>query len=406
MKVNLKRPLGTIFCSFLAGMLCLATAGAQGPQQPELNAVHYKALEFPAVEPAALSEGSQLPSSGRPVQVETPASSASVATWINSSPLTMSGLRGKVVLIDFWEYTCINCIRTFAENKKWYERYRKDGFEIIGVHDPEFDIAYSADNVRAAVKRFGLPYPVVVDGDFRIWKAYNNSTWPNRFLIDGKGFVRFNRPGEGGDSAFEHAIRQLLQEAHPGLEFPADYTIPAEQNAFAASCGTPTEEMYVGNWFGRGILANSEGYHEGKTLDYKLSGSVQDGHAAVSGRWETDKNGMIYRGKNREGSGEDKLVMGYHARELYAVLNVSHGKPSRLYIKQDGRDLNAKDKGTDVQFDSGGHSYVEVREPRMYYLVQNPSFGNHTVELIPSRAGLTVNSFTFGNDCQTQFPHL
>jgi hypothetical protein len=115
---------------------------------------------------------------------------------------------------------------------------------------------------------------------------------------------------------------------------------------------------------------------------------------------------MIYRGKNREGNGQDKLVMRYHAREVYGVLNVSHGKPSRLYIKQDGQDLTAKDKGTDVQFDSSGRSYIEVREPRMYYLVQNPSFGNHTVELIPSRSGLTVNSFTFGNDCQTQFPHL
>jgi len=318
----------------------------------------------------------------------------------------MSGLHGKVVLIDFWEFTCINCIRTFAQNKNWYERYHKYGFEIIGVHDPEFDIAYSAENVHTAVKRFGLPYPVVVDSDFRIWKAYNNSTWPNRFLIDAKGFVRFSRPGEGGDAAFEHAIQQLLQEAHPDLKFPADYTIPGEQNAFSPSCGIPTEEMYAGDWFGRGILANLAGYHLGKALDYKLPDSVEDGKAAVSGRWETDKNGMIYRGKKGDVNGEDKLALRYHARELYAVLNVSHGKPARLYIRQDGRDLTAKDKGVDVQFDSSGHSYIDVREPRMYYLVQNPSFGKHAVELIPSRAGLTVNSFTFGNDCQTQFPHL
>ncbi len=406
MKADLKRSLTSILCGSLAWTLSLATASAQGPGGPELSVVHYKAPEFPASGPAPFSDESELPSSSHQIQVQAPAPPASSTTWINSSPLTMSGLGGKVVLIDFWEYTCINCIRTFAENEKCYERYHKYGFEIIGVHDPEFDIAYSAENVRTAVKRFGLPYPVVVDSDFRIWKAYHNSTWPNRFLIDAKGFVRFNRAGEGGDSALERAIQQLLQEARPGLKFPADYTIAAEENAFAPSCGIPTEEMYAGDWFGRGILVNSEGYREGKTLDYKPPDSVEDGHAAVSGRWGTDKNGMIYRGKNKEGDGADKLVMRYHARELYAVLNVSHGKPSRLYIKQDGRDLTAKDKGLDVQFDSSGHSYIEVYEPRMYYLVQNPSFGNHTVELIPSRAGLTVNSFTFGNDCQTRFPHL
>jgi thiol-disulfide isomerase/thioredoxin len=404
MHARLKRILASTLRCSLVWTLALATATAQAPGAGELNVVHYKAPEFPVT--GLLANEPELPSSGRQTQGQAPAPTAPSAEWINSSPLTMSGLHGKVVLIDFWEYTCINCIRTFAENKKWYERYHRYGFEIIGVHDPEFDIAYSAENVRAAVKRLGLSYPVVIDVGFQIWKAYNNSTWPNRFLIDAKGFVRFSRPGEGGDSAFEHAIQQLLEEAQPGLHFPGRYTITPEQSAFTPSCGVPTEEMYVGDWSGRGILANSTGYHQGKTLDYELPGSVEDGHAAVSGRWETDKNGMIYRGKNKEGNSSDKLVMRYHARELYAVLNVSHGKPSRLYLKQDGKDLAATDKGVDVQFDSSGHSYIEVREPRMYYLVQNPSFGSHSVELFPTRAGLTINSFTFGNDCQTQFAHL
>jgi hypothetical protein len=122
------------------------------------------------------------------------------------------------------------------------------------------------------VKRFGFLYPVVADVGFQIWKAYNNSTWPNRFLIDAKGFVRFSRPGEGGDNAFERAIQQLLEEAHRGLHFAAEYTIAGEENAFPPSCGVPTEEMYVGDWSGRGTLANSEGYHQGKTLDYKPPG--------------------------------------------------------------------------------------------------------------------------------------
>jgi Thioredoxin like C-terminal domain len=257
------------------------------------------------------------------------------------------------------------------------------------------------------VKRFGLPYPVVVDSQFKIWRSYHNSTWPNRFLIDAKGFVRFNRPGEGADSRFEHAIQDLLREAHPGLTFPASYAIPPEEDVFAPPCGMPTGEMYVGDWFGRGVLANTEGYRDGKTVDHRLPGSVEDGRAAVSGRWETDKSGMIYRGKPKGGKpSTDRLMMRYHARELYSVMNVSHGKPSRLYIKQDGKDLTAQGKGVDVRIDSDGHSYMDVREPRMYYLVQNPAFESHTVELFPTAPRLTVNSFTFGNNCQTRFAHV
>src|SRR5690349_14324027 len=118
-------------------------------------------------------------------------------------------------------------------------------------------------------------------------------------------------------------------------------------------------------------------------------------------------NGMIYRGKKSGvAPSSDELVMRYHARELYAVMNVEHGRPSRVYIGQDGKDLTRQNKGVDVRFDAEGHSYLEVREPRMYYLTANPTSSSHKVELFPTRSGLTINSFTFGNDCQTQFSHL
>ncbi|MGH9432891.1 MAG: redoxin domain-containing protein [Terriglobia bacterium] len=423
--------LAVILTSVLAFQLVQFSARAQSAAAGELTVTHFRAPEFPppaealanpsevgaAPLPGGLGPVAQ-PGQGRTAPPGTPQTIPSQnqggaqlglaqgVTWINSPPLTMEKLRGKVVLIDFWEYTCINCIRTFATNKRWYERYHQDGFDIIGVHDPEFDIAYPVPNVRAAVKRFGLPYPMVVDDHFQIWNAYHNSTWPNRFLIDATGVVRFNRSGEGADDAMEKAIQMLLQEAHPGLKFPASYTIPPEKNAFAPDCGIPTQEMYVGNWYGRGILANAEGYHNGKTLDYQMPADVQDGGAAVSGRWETDKNGMIYRGKPKKGSFTDRLEMRDHARELYAVINVSHGHAERLYIREDGKDLTPKNKGVDVRFDSQGHSYIEVREPRMYYLVQSPEFGSHVVDLYPTAKGITINSFTFGNNCQTDFPHL
>jgi alkyl hydroperoxide reductase subunit AhpC len=416
---KVKRVLAVAILGTLFGVAVI-TARPQ-TEEPGLKSMHVKAPEFPPPaselppvpgERTAGRQQSTEPGQGAVAEpsgpeAQAPGVATTGVTWINSRPLTMEDLQGKVVLIDFWEYTCINCIRTFPDNKKWWDRYHKYGFEIIGVHDPEFDIAYRVANVRAADKRFQLPYPIVVDDHFRIWQSYYNNTWPNRFLIDAKGFIRYNRSGEGADDSFERAIQELLKEAHPGLSFPAGDTISPERDAFAPDCGVPTPEMYVGDWGGRGILSNAEGYHDGKTLDYKLPPSVDDGHAAVEGRWQTDKSGMIYRGKHKGSEpGPDHLIMRYHARELYAVLNVSHGHPERLYIQQDGKDLTKADKGVDVQFDAQGHSYLEVREPRMYYLVQNPEFGSHTVELFPTAPGLTVNSFTFGNNCQTDFAHL
>lgn len=377
-----------VFSAFLvlAALACPSAplARGQGFRPKELKVANFRAPEFPP-----------------------PGDQVSGTTWLNSQPLTMAALRGQVVLIDFWEYTCINCIRTFNDNKKWYERYHKYGFTIIGVHDPEFDIAYPVGHVARAVKRFGLPYPIVVDDWFKIWTSYKSTTWPNRFLVDAKGIVRFNRQGEGGDADFERAIQYLLKQAHPGLKFPAGYIIPPEKNRFSAACGIPTQEMYVGDWYNRGVLSNSEGYHKGKTIDYKMPAHVADGRVGLSGSWETDKNGMIYRGKNKtDNPTSDRLDMRYHARELYSVINVSHGRPSRVYIQQDGKYLSDKNKGVDVQIDSQGRSYLEIREPRMYYLVSNPSFGEHSVSLFPTRPGLTVNSFVFGNNCQLDFSHL
>lgn len=411
-----------IFAECLLLALALGGRTAAAPQmfEGELEEMHVRAPEFPP--PAQLTpSAAEMPEPnpaggaepGRPIRPasptpqalpgEAPLVAASGITWINSRPLTMADLRGKVVLIDFSEYTCINCIRTFATNEKWYRLYHHYGFEVIGVHDPEFNIAYKVVNVRDAMKRFGLTYPIVVDDKFQIWNLYHSNAWPNRFLIDANGIIRFHRVGEGGDAAFEHAIRMLLEEAHPGLKFPASETIPPGRNAFAPGCGVSTEEMYVGDWFGRGILANPKGYHDGRTIDYQARGPVGDGHVELVGRWQTEKSGMTYRGK-RGTSGE--LMMRYHARQLYSVMNVSRGHPERLYITQDGKDLTRENKGVDVRFDANGHSYIEVRQPRMYYLVQNPAFGSHSVTLRPTTGGITVNSFTFGNNCQTDFPHL
>ena len=336
-----------------------------------------------------------------------PGFKVSGTTWLNSPPLTIAQLRGKVVMLDFWEYTCINCIRTFPQNKEWYARYQKYGFEIIGVHDPEFQIAYDVNNVRAAVERFGLPYPIVVDDWYKIWKSYSNQAWPSRFLLDAKGNVRFHIDGEGDDHNFEIAIRRLLEEAHPGLQFPSSYTLPPAENTYAPQCGgVPTDEMYVGPFDGRGIIENPHPYHPGSVADYKLPKDVDDGRAVISGKWATDPNGMIFQGKAQQPDAKaSRMRMKYHATQAYAVMNVAAGKPERLYILQDGQNLTAANKGQDVQIDAQGGSYIEVNASRMYYLTANAQMGSHVLDLIPTEPGIEIDSFTFGNNCQTSFPH-
>ena len=398
-------------------------------QDSGLTVMHAPAPEFPppasavpditgpgsaGTAPAASSESGRA-GSAPPVGIQSqlPQSQSSRATplggvtWINSPPLTMRELRGKVVMIDFWDYTCINCIRTFPVNKKLWDRYRDHGFVLIGVDDAEFSSAAPVDRVREAVKRFELPYPVVVDDRFQIWNAYKNAYWPNIFLIDAHGIIRYNHAGEGDDKEIEDAIQGLLKEAHPDLALPGSDTAASDVSVTAPECGgAPTPEMYVGDWSGRGTLANPEGYHDHKTVDYAPQNSVADGHVVLSGRWETDKNGMIYRGKHKgAGPGPDRATMQYHARELYSVMNLAKGHAARVDIKQDGRYLTPGNKGADVTIDSEGRSSIEVREPRLYYLAQNPEFGSHTVELFPEADGLMIDSFTFGNNCQTDFAH-
>ena len=268
--------------TFFLGVL-VQQGQAQSTDEQGLTPTNFRAPVFPdpSKEPprpgmtSPPSPDHNQPASAPQIDTSPPEEIPAAALWVNTPPLTMGGLSGKVVLIEFWEYTNINSIRTLEQNKKWYERYHQYGFEIVGVHDPEFDIGRPAANVRAAVKRFGLPYPVFLDPDFKLWLSYHNDSLPSRFLVDSKGVVRYHRNGEGGDAGFEHAIQRLLLEAQPELKFPESYTIPPPADAFAPSCGAPTPEMYVGDWSGKGALSNREGYHNGKTQAYELPAEVQ-----------------------------------------------------------------------------------------------------------------------------------
>lgn len=323
------------------------------------------------------------------------------AQWIDTGaagkkvPHSIKGYRGHVLLIDFWEFTCINCIRDFSVLKRWYAKYHADGFDIVGVHFGEFAIGFNADNVRDAAKRFQLPWPIVADTNGSIWRAYHSDSWPNRYLIDPEGDIVLHVAGEGNNLPMEEKIRELLLPTHPEVnQIPLD---PPE-NTFSPSCGICTDETYVGDWYGRGAIANPKGYNnDGEVTNFHLDAAPADGKVMLSGHWITKQDGVT--SDEKHGTAE----LRYHARSVYAVLSVEDPKkPVRVELLQDGKALDQSEAGVDVRFDAQG-SYMEVSSPRMYYLVKNPAFGSHLLTLEPQRSDFVLHSFTYGNNCQQDF---
>jgi thiol-disulfide isomerase/thioredoxin len=326
---------------------------------------------------------------------------ASDAQWIDTGtagknvPHSIKGYRGRVLLIDFWEFTCINCIRDFSVLKRWYAKYHSFGLDIVGVHYGEFAIGFNADNVRDAAKRFQLPWPVVADNNGSIWRAYHSDVWPNRYLIDPNGDIVFHIEGEGKNRPMEEKIRALLAPAHPEVnQLPLD---PPE-DTFAPSCGVSTDETYVGDWFGRGALANPKGYNnDGEATDFHSDAAPADGKVILSGLWTVQQDGITSSDKH------GIAQLRYHARSVYAVLSVADPKkPVRVYLLQDGKPLAQSEAGVDVQSDAQG-SYLEVSAARMYYLVKNSAFASHLLALEPQHPDFTLHSFTYGNNCQQDF---
>lgn len=326
---------------------------------------------------------------------------SSGAEWIDAGaagqkvPHSIKGYRGKVLLIDFWEFTCINCIRDFGVLKRWYAKYHSYGFEIVGVHFGEFPIGFDANNVREAARRFQLPWPVVADLQGTIWRAYHSDSWPNRYLVDPNGDIVLHIAGEGNNLPMEEKIRELLVQTHPEVnQIPLD---PPE-DTFAPSCGICTQETYMGDWFGRGAISNPKGYrNNGESTNFHQDGPPADGKVVLSGRWITQQDGVT--SDDKKGSAE----LRYHARSVYAVLSLANSrKDVRVSLLQDGKPLDQNEAGVDVHFDSQG-SYLEVNGPRMYYIVKNAAFGEHLLELEPQTPDFVLHSFTYGNNCQQDF---
>ena len=312
--------------------------------------------------------------------------------WLNSTPLSMRQLRGKVVLIDFWDYTCVNCIRTLPYVQAWHERYQDKGLVVIGVHTPEFTFAQYESNVERGVREFGLTYPVVVDSNYELWKAFANRYWPAKYLIDKDGYLRYAHFGEGAYGDTELVIQELLREARPGLDLPPVMEPLRAEDRPGAVCYQPSPELYLG--YRRGRIGNQDGFQEDKTADYSFAGDLEEGVFYAEGRWASTAEFL-----EAAASGADnRIVLKYSAAAVNLVLASTRTSSAEVIIRQDGAALSRAQATADTQFravDGSEESYIVVDRPRMYALADNRSFGEHRLELVCRTPGLAAFAFTF-----------
>ncbi len=333
-----------------------------------------------------------------------PAPDFSCPVWLNSKPLKLSDLRGKVVLVDFWEYTCINCIRTFPYLRRWNQLYAPLGLVIIGVHTPEFDFAKNPALVKDAARRFGLTFPIAVDSDRTVWAAFHNDAWPADYLIDKDGNVAFVHFGEGEYADMEQRIQALLKEANPKLDFAAaKFSIAEDKPMFGGVCRVSTPELYIGAERDDHI-ANEGGLAAMNAKHYSAPTKIPLDDFALDGGWFAAPEYVKLvpaPGSDTHGS----LTLHYRSKAVYLVAGSIDGAGSRVWLEQDGRPLSPDARGVDVKTDATGNTYVDLGAKRMYYLVNNPNFGEHKLTLTATSTDTALYSFTFGNNCETPFEH-
>jgi cytochrome c biogenesis protein CcdA/thiol-disulfide isomerase/thioredoxin len=307
---------------------------------------------------AALAERrSSLPDFGRAPEF------SGISHWLNTSdgrPLTLRGLRGKVVLVDFMTYSCINCIRTFPHVKAWYERYRRSGLVVVGVHTPEFAFEHVLANVRRAASRFGLRYPVALDNDFDTWNAYSNQYWPAKYLIDIRGHVRYAHFGEGEYEKTEEAIRQLLGERR--------VRVPA---AVSVADRTPREATTPESYLGYARLDRFRGspVREDRFATYAFPASLERDELAYAGSWRVESERIT------AGFGA-RLRLHFRARQIFLVV----GRRGRLQVLLDGRPTRT----------------IDVRGiSRLYTIAAFPAVREGMLEL-RFAPGVQAYAFTFG----------
>jgi thiol-disulfide isomerase/thioredoxin len=321
-----------------------------------------------------------------PVEGQLP-SLAGAVDWLNSPPPTAESLRGRVVLVDFWTYSCINCLRTLPYVEAWARKYRDQGLIVIGVHAPEFAFERNVDNVRAAVKRLGIDYPVAIDNNYAIWRGFNNEYWPAHYFIDAKGNIRHHHFGEGNYDESERVIQELLREA--GHQDVASGTVSVSGNEVEAAADTAdvrSPETYIGADRAEGFVS-PRGAKQDQVRDYTAPTAFALNQWALTGDWRVFGQDAVLA------QPDGGITYRFHARDLHLILGPgTDGKPVRFQVMIDGHSLDDS-HGVDTDADGNG----VIIGQRLYQLVRLAGeVCDHTFQIRFLDAGATAYSFTFG----------
>ncbi|MDD5058938.1 MAG: cytochrome c biogenesis protein DipZ [Sideroxydans sp.] len=311
---------------------------------------------------------------------------AGATHWLNSPPLTSDMLRGKVVLVDFWTYSCINCLRTLPYLKAWDAKYRAQGLVIVGVHAPEFAFEKDQHNVEQAVRELGITYPVALDNNYTIWNAYHNEYWPAHYLIDAQGRIRHQHFGEGAYAETEQMIQSLLKEAHQNLALNSGLVKVQGEGATAAAADTErSPETYLGYARGQNF-ASREDVQADTFAKYTAPKTLKLNHWALSGNWQIGSESVLLQTPG------GAISYRFQGRDLHLVLGSHNGKPLRYKVTLDGKEPGA-DHGADTDAQGNG----VVQEQRLYQLVrQSGEIRNRTFRIEFLDGGVEGFAFTFG----------
>ena len=318
-----------------------------------------------------------------PVLAESMPEFIGIKSWLNSAPLTPADLKGKVVLIDFWTYSCINCIRTLPYVTSWHEKYKDKGFTVIGVHTPEFAFEKIENNVRDAIKRYAVTYPVPLDNDYGTWNSYGNRYWPAHYLFDAEGRLRYTHFGEGKYDETERNIRSLLEEAGTKTAMPVT-DLPSSVDFGKVG----THETYLG--YGREeYFGGPERVLRDLPRTYSAPAEPELNVFYLSGSWTIEAERAVLDGAT------GAIIYRYRASNANLVMGAAQGR-IRAEVTLDGVPVPAGMRGADL-VEKDGKTYVEVMDERLYDLIDaRGDYGTRLLRIEFLDAGAQVYAFTFG----------